>query len=56
MEPDEARGEVPVGAAKGAVFVRGLEESVFAQVVVKESSIDRGILALRKNAPSVGQP
>jgi len=51
-----ARREVPVAAAKGAVFAQVLVEIVFAQVVVKQSSTDREILALSKNAPSVGQP
>ena len=47
--------EVLVAAAKGAVFVQVLVEIVFAQVVVKQSSTDREILALSKNVPSAGQ-
>ena len=55
MEPDEARGEVPVGAAQGAVVVRGLVETAFAQVAGKESPTTSDLHVLIKNVPSAGQ-
>jgi len=55
-EETAAQREVLVAAAKGVVFVLALVESAFARVVVRESSINKEILALTKNVRSVEQP